>query len=58
MILIVAAVSDGGVKGLGFLLMLLAPVAYGLIGFLMTALACWLYNILANWIGGIEIELE
>jgi hypothetical protein len=37
---------------------LLMPILYPIIGFLMTALWCWLYNVLAKRIGGIEIEFE
>jgi len=34
------------------------PLAGGLAGFFGTALACWLYNQLASWMGGIRVELE
>ena len=34
------------------------PIIYGIMGFLMTALWCWIYNVIAKRIGGIEVELE
>ena len=33
------------------------PVLYGILGFLVGLLMGALYNILAKWVGGIEIEL-
>ena len=37
---------------------LLAPFFYGAIGFGTGALAAFLYNIVAGWIGGIEMNFE
>ncbi len=34
------------------------PFAYAVFAFIFTALGCWVYNSIANWIGGIEIETE
>ncbi len=34
------------------------PVAYGVVGFLMTLIITWLYNGLARLVGGIEIDLR
>jgi len=36
----------------------LAPIVYGLIGFLMGALTAWVYNFAARRIGGIQLELR
>jgi hypothetical protein len=36
----------------------LAPIVYGLIGFLMGALTAWAYNFAARQIGGIQLELR
>ena len=33
-----------------------APLAYGVMGYLFTAFACVIYNILAKRVGGIEFE--
>jgi hypothetical protein len=32
--------------------------AYGLIGWIATAIACVIYNLVAGWIGGIEVRVE
>lgn len=34
------------------------PIFYGCIGFLVTLLGAWLYNLVAGFVGGIEIEVE
>lgn len=42
----------------GALFALVLPVLYGVCGFIFTAIGCLLYNVVASWIGGIEVELE
>jgi len=37
---------------------LLAPFFYGAIGFVTGALGAFVYNLVAGWIGGIEMEFE
>ena len=34
------------------------PIFYGIMGFVGGLLSAWLYNIVAKWVGGIEIETE
>lgn len=34
------------------------PVLYGVFGFIFVALGCALYNWVAGWMGGIEVEME
>ncbi|MFC1648565.1 hypothetical protein ACFL1B_03820 [Nanoarchaeota archaeon] len=34
------------------------PIFYAILGFLIGALGAWLYNILAKKIGGIQLELK
>ena len=34
------------------------PVAYGVVGFLMTLVITWLYNGLARLVGGVEVDLR
>lgn len=41
--------------GLGFAIVM--PILYGLFGFVFTAIGCWLYNMVAGWVGGIEVDL-
>jgi len=43
--------------GGGWIIMLLMPFLYAIVGFIGVALACLLYNAVASRIGGIEIEL-
>src|SRR5690606_14123770 len=50
--------SDTMGVALGGLLTIFLPVIYGISAFLMTALWCWIYNLIAPKIGGIEIEVE
>jgi hypothetical protein len=40
------------------IVMVIGPICYGLIGYIFTAIACWLYNIVSGWTGGIAITLE
>ena len=42
--------------GTGFALGL--PIIYGVVGFIFTAIACAIYNFVAGFVGGIEVELE
>ena len=34
------------------------PIIYGFCGFVFTALACAIYNVVAGMVGGIEIEVN
>src|SRR5688572_33375282 len=38
--------------------LLLFPVVYALIVYVVAAIGCWLYNLIAGWVGGIEFVLE
>lgn len=41
----------------GFIFFIL-PFVYGIFGFIMTAISCLIYNVIAGRIGGIELEFE
>lgn len=41
---------------LGIIGFLIIPFLYGAIGFILGALSTLIYNLLASWVGGIEIE--
>ena len=43
--------------GFGLVFMIGMPILYAVIGFVTTAIACVIYNILAGITGGIELEL-
>jgi len=52
-------VMSGSTEQLSIIVLLVfAPIAYGVAAFLMGALACLVYNLVAKWVGGIEIEVE
>lgn len=47
---------EGQMFGMGFALAM--PVIYGVMGFIFAGLGCLLYNWVAGWAGGIEVELD
>ena len=46
----------GMVFGVGAIVLL--PIFYGVMGFVVGLLTALLYNLIANWIGGLELEIE
>ena len=42
----------------GLVLSVVIALFYGLIGWVFTAVACLIYNLVAGWIGGIEVEVD
>src|SRR5579863_1273070 len=42
----------------GFVFAVLLPVLYGAMGFITGAIGALLYNLVAKWAGGFELELE
>lgn len=42
----------------GGIFFILMPFIYGIMAFIMTAIGCLVYNLIAQWTGGIEIEIE
>ena len=42
--------------GAGFAIAI--PIIYGALGFVFTAIAAAIYNLVAGWVGGIVIELD
>jgi len=42
---------------IGIILAILLPIAYGSMGFVIGAISAWLYNLLSQWAGGVELEL-
>jgi len=46
-------IADVGIIGL-----IIFTIFYGIIGFIAGALGALIYNVIADWIGGIEIELK
>jgi hypothetical protein len=55
--LVVAAFSPNE-KGFGAGFALALPIIYGVMGFIFTAIGCAIYNLVAGWVGGVEVELD
>ncbi len=49
-----AAAVAGMMFGMGVLM----PVIYGVMGFIIGVIGAAIYNLVARWIGGIELEVE
>jgi hypothetical protein len=54
--------SDDGGSALGALFgvgsIIILPIFYGCIGFVMTLLSAWLYNVVSGMVGGVEVDLR
>ncbi len=48
--------ADVAMFGTGFIIAM--PFLYAILGFVFGALIAWLYNVVAGFTGGIEIELD
>ena len=46
----------GAMIGVGAVLVL--PILYGLMGFVATLIAAWLYNVAAGIVGGVEVDIQ
>jgi hypothetical protein len=51
------APNDPSMRGFGTGFAIMVPILYACIGFIFTLIAAALYNLIAGWVGGIEIEL-
>jgi hypothetical protein len=52
------AVPDAVVAGIMFGMGIFMPVIYGVMGFIFGVIGAAIYNLVARWIGGIEVEVE
>jgi len=50
--------SMGAFAGMGLIGIIIIPIIYGVFGFIIGALSAWLYNLFAQWFGGVELEFE
>jgi hypothetical protein len=41
-----------------FAMAIFMPIVYAVMGFLFGIISAWLYNLIARWIGGIQVEVE
>lgn len=47
-----------GILGMGLGLVIMTPIIYGVMGFIAGVVGAFFYNIVAGWVGGIEVEVE
>ncbi len=50
--------GSGAAAGLGLFMFILIPIFYIAAGFIGTLIGCFIYNLVAGWIGGIELEFD
>ena len=56
--LLIETFAPEGTVGFGTMFAIGMPVMYGVLGLVSGAIGASLYNLVAGWIGGIEVELE
>lgn len=50
--------SHAAFAGFGIIAMILFPLIYAVMGFMIGIVGAAIYNLFAKWIGGIEVEVE
>ncbi len=50
--------TSTGAQSMGWMAIIVVPIFYGIIGLVIGVVGALAYNLLARWIGGIEIELS
>ncbi len=50
------AAGIGAMIGVGAVIV--APIFYGLMGFVITLVTAWLYNLAAGIVGGVEVDIQ
>ena len=43
---------------IGPLVIIIMPIIYAIMGFIMGLIGAWLYNLIAKWVGGVQVEFE
>ena len=51
-----AAAGFGAIFGVGAIILL--PILYGAAGFIFSLIGAALYNLVAGWVGGVELEVQ
>jgi len=57
-VLLAGALAPGGEGQFSMIFALAFPVLYAVVGYVGVAVGCAIYNLVAGWVGGIEIELN
>jgi hypothetical protein len=54
------APKDAGAIGMlfGAAAVVALPIFYGILGFIMTLIMAALYNLVAGWVGGVELDVQ
>ena len=52
------AAGLGSLAGIGWALVIVLPITYGIMGFLIGLISAALYNLFAKIVGGIEVKIE
>jgi hypothetical protein len=59
---ILVSASGSGSNGSGALglviIAVLAAALYGIVGWIVTAIGCAVYNVVSGWVGGIEVQID
>jgi len=50
--------QNAGFMAMGVGFILLFPILYAIMGFVLGVIMAWVYNLAAKWVGGIEVEVE
>ena len=53
-----AAPIESPYQVFGFATIVVFPIIYGLMGFAMGLVTSWLYNLVAKFVGGIELDFD
>ena len=44
--------------GMGFGAIIFFPICYGLVGGIFAAIGAFIYNLVARWVGGLEVDIS
>jgi len=44
--------------GIGLAMAVFLPIIYAAMGFIFGVIGAWLYNLIAKWLGGIQVQVE